>query len=231
MCEMKELRLCDLHYCQDSIKCTFKDGRPLTELCQDFLTGKITLDTMPRMEVKWIHEKWMVMEGNRRLFVLKALHNHRMLPKDTVKVEVTTRYKEINAKGYGIRIRKDPSMEWNISNMIIEHKRRRDEEEKKAAEKEKQEQEKEQNKATETEKEETEKQAEEEEQRAQETVEEAEGEYGQPGNEGATQEPKSEGEDTEQKTTKNESDASPSSSTVRSDIAETHEEEGELCDK
>ena len=128
-------QLRDLHYSHDSINCTFKDGTPLTKLCEDFLSGRVTLDTLPRLGVKHIHNKNFVMDGNRRLFVLRMLQNHGMLPRDTVRTVPYRDYKKITAKRT-FRIRNDPQMYQKINDLIVEHKRRKREEEAKKKEEE-----------------------------------------------------------------------------------------------
>ena len=121
-------QLRNLHYSHDSINCTFQDGTPLTKLCEDFLSGRVTLDTLPRLGVKHIHNKNFVMEGNRRLFVLRMLQNHGMLPRDTVWTQPFPGYKKITAKRT-FRIRNDPHMIQKINNLIVGHKLRKREEE------------------------------------------------------------------------------------------------------
>ena len=74
----------ELSFSQDSISKTFKNGKCLTETLKDFLNGSINPDDIPPVAAKLVKGKWIVCEGNRRLYLYKILEEAGFI--DTVPV-------------------------------------------------------------------------------------------------------------------------------------------------
>ena len=63
----------ELLYSQDSINKRFKNGKTIQETFEDFLSGSVDPDDLRPIAAKFINGKWIVCEGNRRLYVYKKL--------------------------------------------------------------------------------------------------------------------------------------------------------------
>ena len=82
---------------QDNIGKRFKDRRGLHELCQDLLSGKVTLADLPLISVSIDGHRgqWHAIDGNRRLYVLKKLHAKGRLESSTIQVKPTKPFREM----------------------------------------------------------------------------------------------------------------------------------------
>ena len=113
------LRIEDIRYSQDSINAYFGYGRSFESLCRDLLSGTVTVDSLPRISVVQHDGNWMAIEGNRRLFVLKRLHAHGKLGRDTIPVNIGFHGKKITATdGLSIEVRGNPYMVFLLDTII-----------------------------------------------------------------------------------------------------------------
>ena len=114
-----KLPIKNIHYSQDNIRDCFSDGSWLSELCEDFLSKKVTLESLARIPVAQKDGKWYAMDGNRRLFVLKKLHARGKLATDEIPVTQGFIGRQIKSRSDGnISIRGDASIATVIDNMI-----------------------------------------------------------------------------------------------------------------
>ena len=114
-----KLSINDIHYSQDTVRDCFRDGRWLSELCEDLLSKKVTVESLPRIPVYKQGDKWFAMDGNRRLFVLKKLHARGKLDSDVIPVTLGYKGKVIQQPlGGKVSIRGDVTIETVIDNMI-----------------------------------------------------------------------------------------------------------------
>ena len=115
------LPITDIHYSQLIIRHRFKDGRFISELCEDFLSGKVTVETIPKIPVIKDGDKWYAMDGNRRLFVMKKLYSRGMLDTDEIPVKKGFRGKVVRCSpDGGISINGFATIENDIDVMISE---------------------------------------------------------------------------------------------------------------
>ena len=114
-----ELRIKDIRYSQNSINDYFGCGRTFGGLCSDLLSGRVTVESLPRISVVQHEGNWMAIEGNRRLFVLKRLHAHGKLGRDTIPVNIGFHGKNITATdGLSIEVRGNPYMVFLLDTII-----------------------------------------------------------------------------------------------------------------
>ena len=114
------LRIEDIRYSQNSISDCFGDGRSFVSLCRDLLSGRVTVNSLPRISVIHHDGNWMAIDGNRRLFVLKRLHDNGRLGRDTIPVQMGYLGKHITATdGLSVEIRGNPSIEFELDAIIF----------------------------------------------------------------------------------------------------------------
>ena len=91
------VKLDNIIFGQDNIGKRFKDRRGLHELCQDLLSGKVTVADLPLISVSvdGPHGQWHAIDGNRRLYVLKKLHAKGRLESSTIQVKPTKPFREM----------------------------------------------------------------------------------------------------------------------------------------
>ena len=113
------LMIDDVNFSQLSINECFKDKRWISQLVEDFLTGRVTLQTLPRIPVVFCDGKWFAIDGNRRLFVLKKLHERGLLGTDEIPVKRGRLGRRISyyTNGY-VRVRHGGWMAKEIDAMI-----------------------------------------------------------------------------------------------------------------
>ena len=82
---------------QDNIGKRFKDRRDLQDLCQDLLSGEVTLADFAPISVSsdGPRGQWHAIDGNRRLYVLKKLHAKGRLESSTIQVKPTKPFREM----------------------------------------------------------------------------------------------------------------------------------------
>ncbi|XP_041354564.1 uncharacterized protein LOC121372333 isoform X1 [Gigantopelta aegis] len=115
-----------LLHAQDSIQHRFRDGRTLDSSLRDLLRYPNPEDRLPRMDVMTYGGKHFVVDGNRRLYLLKKLEAAGLV--NTVSVNMLpfdfyyfNRKHTTDCEGVSIRIRNDFSMESKIRNIIQQH--------------------------------------------------------------------------------------------------------------
>ena len=91
------VKLDNIIFGQDNIGKRFKDRRGLHELCQDLLSGEVTLADFATISVSsdGPRGQWHAIDGNRRLYVLKKLHAKGRLESSTIQVKPTKPFREM----------------------------------------------------------------------------------------------------------------------------------------
>ena len=123
----RDFRPSELLHAQDSIQHRFRDGRTLDSSLKDLVKYPKPEDRLPCMDVMTYDGKYFVVDGNRRLLLLKKLESAGlvnsvsvyMMPFDRLYFQ---RKHTTNCGGVSIRIRNDVLMERNINNIIQQHK-------------------------------------------------------------------------------------------------------------
>ena len=87
------LRPRDIRFAQPTISHRFSDCRSFVKLLEQLLHGELQPnDIHPKIEVVYYEEHWWVLNGHRRLFVLKKFQDAI----DPVEVEVEVRVRDLN---------------------------------------------------------------------------------------------------------------------------------------
>ena len=83
-----KLYVTDISYSQNFIADYFDNGKSLVNLCRDYLSGKVRLDSLKLIKVVYQDGHYVVKDGNRRLFVLKMLHTKLKLKDGEIPVKI-----------------------------------------------------------------------------------------------------------------------------------------------
>ena len=112
-----------IRFSTDSIRHEFQDygsGETLLKLFEDMLKGSISAVNLPPIDVKNINDKWVVIKGNRRLYVFKQLEKYGYITE--VPVRIYRERKSISVKPYdSVKIRGNVSLKKEMDDVVIRH--------------------------------------------------------------------------------------------------------------
>ena len=119
----------ELRFTQNSISRRFKNGSTLEDTLKALLDSGCP-DSLPPMHVMQYQGKYFVLEGNRRLLLLKILQKHGLVGNVPVKLSAFNRCKfmlKFSTKndGESIKVRGNPNMEEELELIVEEGKRKK----------------------------------------------------------------------------------------------------------
>ncbi|XP_041354728.1 prostatic spermine-binding protein-like [Gigantopelta aegis] len=108
-----------LRFAQDSICRYFRNGSSLQDTLEDLLESDCPEDFFPPMSVMEHQGKYFVVEGNRRLLLLKILESHGLVGKVPVKLSPFNSFKFTTENdGTCIEVRGYPDMEEELESIV-----------------------------------------------------------------------------------------------------------------